>query len=79
MYYIRWWVLYNCYIYYSNSSNLFYTHVVACTLYSVMQSYRNSFCVDVVLDSVNMAFGDEYSLLHQIFEKQIFIDFSISI
>ena len=34
--------------------------------YSVMQSDRNSFCSDVVLDSVNMASIDE---VYKIYEK----------
>ena len=36
-----------------------------------MQSDRGSCCGDVVLDSVNMVFRDEDSLLDQIYEKQI--------
>ena len=39
--------------------------------YSVMQSDGNRFCEDVVLDSVNMAYGHEDSVLDQKYEKQI--------
>ena len=43
--------------------------------YSVMQSDWNSFRGDVVLDSVNVAYRDEDSILDQIYLKQIFLDF----
>ena len=39
--------------------------------YSVIQSDRNSFCGDVVLGSFNMAFGDDNSILDQIYENKI--------
>ena len=39
--------------------------------YSVMQSDRNSFGGDVVLDSFNMSYRDEDSILDQKYEKQI--------
>ena len=38
-----------------------------------MQSDRNNFCGDVILDSVNMVFKDEDSISDQIYEKQIYI------
>ena len=40
-----------------------------------MQSDGNSFCGDVVLDIIKMAYKDEDSILHQIFEKQKFSEF----
>ena len=40
--------------------------------YSVMQSYRNSFCEDVVLNSFNMVYRDEDIILDQIYMKQSF-------
>ena len=40
--------------------------------YSVMQSDGNSFCGDVVLDSFNMKYSDEDSILNKKYEKQIF-------
>ena len=42
-------------------------------IYSVMQSDRNSFCVDVVLDSVNMTFRDEDEVFEN--KKLILSDF----
>ena len=39
-----------------------------------MQSDGNSFCGDVVLDSFNMSFRDEDSILEQKYEKQISLD-----
>ena len=39
-----------------------------------MQSYRDSFGGDVVLDSFNIAFRDENINLFQIYERQIFWD-----
>ena len=44
----------------------------------VMQSDRNSFCGDVVLDSFNMAYRDEDSILYQIY-KILFSDFILKI
>ena len=41
-------------------------------VYSVIQSYGNSFGVDVVLDSINMAYFDDDIILNHIYEKQIF-------
>ena len=42
----------------------------------MMQVDRNSFCDNVVLDSVNMAFRDEDSFLDHIYdEKQIWLNF----
>ena len=35
-------------------------------IYSVIQSERNSFCGDVVLDSVDMAFWDEDNILDRV-------------
>ena len=43
-------------------------------MYSVMQSDRNRFCGDVVLDSFNMAYRDEGYILYKTYEKQIFWD-----
>ena len=40
-----------------------------------MQSDGNSFCEDVVLDVINLIYGDEYSILDEIYQKQIFLDF----
>ena len=40
-----------------------------------MQSDRDSCCGNVVLYSVNMVFRDEDSLLDQIYEKQICLNF----
>ena len=40
-----------------------------------MQSDGNSFCKDVVLDSVNMTYRDEDSILDQIYGIQILLDF----
>ena len=34
-----------------------------------MQSDRNSFCGDIVLDSFNKASGDENNILHKIYES----------
>ena len=42
--------------------------------YSVMQSDRNSFYGNFVLDIFNMAFKDEYIFLDQIYKEQIFWD-----
>ena len=42
--------------------------------YSVMQSDGNSFCGGVVLNSFNMVYGDEVSMIDQKYEKQIFLD-----
>ena len=39
--------------------------------YSVMQSDGNRLCGDVVLDSFNMVYGHEDSILEQKYEKQI--------
>ena len=39
------------------------------THYSVMQTDRNSFCGDVVLDSFNMSYRDGESILDQIYTK----------
>ena len=36
-----------------------------------MQSDRNTYCCDVVLDSVHMAPGDKDSILDQVCKKQI--------
>ena len=41
-------------------------------MYSVMQSDGNSFCGDVVLDSFNMEYSDEDSILDKKYVKQIF-------
>ena len=40
-------------------------------VYSVMQSDGNSFGGDVVLDSFNMLYRDEDSMLEQKYEKQL--------
>ena len=40
-----------------------------------MQSDVNSFCQDVILDSVDMAYRDENNILEKIYKKQIFSDF----
>ena len=45
-------------------------------LYRVMHLDGNSFLGDVVLDSVNMAYGDEDSILDRIYEKQTFLNFN---
>ena len=37
-----------------------------------MQSDRNSFCGDVVLNCVNKAFREEDSILDEIYEEQVF-------
>ena len=37
-------------------------YVYVFKVYSVMQSDRNNFCGDVVLDSVNMTYRDEGSI-----------------
>ena len=47
---------------------ILYIHL---STYSVMQSVRNNHWGDVVLDSVNMAFEDEGSVLDQNYEKLI--------
>ena len=44
-------------------------------LYSVTQSYANSFCGDVVLDTFNNVSRDEDNILDQIYIKQICPDF----
>ena len=44
-------------------------------MYSVTQSLSNSLLGDVVLNSFNMVYGDENSILDQIYEKQIFSTF----
>ena len=44
-----------------------------------MQSDGNRFCGDVLLDSVNMAYGHEESVLDQKYEKQISRDRIIKI
>ena len=41
-------------------------------MYSVMQPYRNSFCVDVVLDNLNTISRDEGSILDEIYAKKIY-------
>ena len=38
--------------------------------YSVMQSDGNSFCGDVVSDSFNNTFRDEYNILDQIYKSK---------
>ena len=43
--------------------------------YSVTQSLLNSFLGVVIVDSLNMVYGDEDSILDQIYEKQIFSAF----
>ena len=45
----------------------------------VMQSDRNSFWGDVVLDSINMASGEEDSMLDQIHEEQIYLIFIMEV
>ena len=40
-----------------------------------MQSNRNSFSGDVILDSVSMAYRDEDTILDQIYVKQIHLSF----
>ena len=42
-------------------------------MYSVIQSDGNSFLGDVILDSFNMAYGDEGSILDQKYENQRFL------
>ena len=44
------------------------------SLYSVMQSARNSFCGDVVYDSVTLVSGNDDSILDQICLKHICSD-----
>ena len=44
-----------------------------------MQSDRNSFWGNVVLDSFNMAYRDESSILNHNYEKQIFWDLIMNI
>ena len=39
-----------------------------------MQSDQNSFCNYIVLECVNMEFGDEDNILDQIYEKHIYSD-----
>ena len=41
-----------------------------------MQSGQNSFCIDLVLDSVNNTFRDEDKLYGQIYKKEICLDFN---
>ena len=41
-----------------------------------MQSDRNSFCSNVVLDIVNMALWDEDNIFYQIYEKEIYQKFN---
>ena len=36
---------------------------------------NDSFCGDVVLDSLNMEYRDKDSILDQMYQKQIFMDF----
>ena len=48
-------------------------------IYSVMQSDKNRFCGDVVLDSFNIAYKDEDNILDQIYKKQIGSKFCIMI
>ena len=43
--------------------------------YSVMQSDESSFCEDVVLYSFNKVWRVENSIIDQIYEKQICLDF----
>ena len=50
-------------------------HICVQMLYGVMQSDRNNFWGDVVLDSVNMVFRCENSILDNIYGKQICSDF----
>ena len=45
------------------------------SFYTVMQSHGNSFGEDLVLKIVNIASGNEESILDQIYEKQIFSDY----
>ena len=42
-----------------------------CNFYSMMQSDRNSFCGEIVLDSVNMASKDKDSFSEQIYKRQM--------
>ena len=49
-----------------------YNTYIQVSWYSVMQSDRNNFCGDVVLDSFNMAYKDKDSILDKIYEKPIF-------
>ena len=44
-------------------------------IYTVLQSDRNTFYGDVVLDSFNKASRDEDNISGQIYKKQIFSDF----
>ena len=41
-----------------------------------MQSLSNSLKGNVVLDSFNMAYGDEDSILYQIYQMEIFSNFN---
>ena len=45
------------------------------SLYSVTQSYANSFWGDVVLDSLNNSSREEDNILDQIYKKQMCSDF----
>ena len=44
-------------------------------IYSITQSYANSFWGDVVLDSFNNVSMDEDNILDQIYKKQLCSDF----
>ena len=44
-------------------------------VYSVMQSDGNSFCGDVIFDSFNKECRVEASILDQIYEKRICLEF----
>ena len=44
-------------------------------IYSVTQSYANSFWGDVILDTFNNVSRDEDNILEQIYVKQIWSDF----
>ena len=48
-------------------------------LYSVVQSDRYSCCLNVVLDSFNMAFRDEDSIIDQMYANKYFWIFIIKI
>ena len=48
-------------------------------LYSVVQSDRNSCCLNLVLDSFNMAFRDEDSIIDQMYANKYFWIFIIKI
>ena len=58
-----------------HSNMLWYVRLVPGTVYSVMQSYANSFLGDVVLDTFKKVSRDADNILDQIYIKQTCSDF----